>query len=227
MCSSTASDTANRLRKTRKKKSSVVPLFRSGHMSAICARLGSKGKAGVQRGRKTAGCPFFAPRRARQRSLSADGTNPPLRFSETPRPLGANPLTQFAGAAGAGERRSSRTPSGQRKEPPVSRCEPSGRTQFVCPGQPVQRKEPPVRANTLTQFAHPAQPVQRKKSRPDRVNLLRGSGAPIARCSEKECRTRTPVHLRKSNIFTLYTIKAMCYNTGYKSEKTNVGRDRP
>ena len=32
LCSRTVSDTANRLRKTRKKKSSAVPLFRSGHM---------------------------------------------------------------------------------------------------------------------------------------------------------------------------------------------------
>ena len=62
LCSSTVSDTANRLRKTRKKKSSAVPLFRSGHMSAICARL-SKGKAGVQRGRETAGVPSFLPLR--------------------------------------------------------------------------------------------------------------------------------------------------------------------
>ena len=46
MCSSTVSDTANRLRKTRKKKSSVVPPFRSGHMSAICARP-SKGKGEI------------------------------------------------------------------------------------------------------------------------------------------------------------------------------------
>ena len=43
LCSSNVSDTANRLRKTRKKKFSAVPLFRSGHMSAICARP-SKGK---------------------------------------------------------------------------------------------------------------------------------------------------------------------------------------
>ncbi len=62
LCSSNVSDTANRLRKTRKKKSSAVPLFRSGHMSAICARL-SKGKAGVQRGRETAGVPSFLPLR--------------------------------------------------------------------------------------------------------------------------------------------------------------------
>ena len=52
LCSSTVSDTANRLLKktdsegsssVAEKKSSAVPLFRSGHMSAICARL-SKGK---------------------------------------------------------------------------------------------------------------------------------------------------------------------------------------
>ena len=78
MCSSTVSDTANRLRKTRKKKSSAVPLFRSGHMSAICARLGSKGKVGVQRGRKTAGCPSFLPTAVGTASLppSADGESP-------------------------------------------------------------------------------------------------------------------------------------------------------
>ena len=51
MCSSNVSDPANRLRKIRKKKSSAVPLFRSGHMSAICARL-SKGKGRFTRGRK-------------------------------------------------------------------------------------------------------------------------------------------------------------------------------
>ena len=76
MCSSTVSDTANRLRKTRKKKSSAVPLFRSGHMSAICARL-SKGKGRFTRGWKpqvsTLLCARAAsaqcPRRNRRRSL--------------------------------------------------------------------------------------------------------------------------------------------------------------
>ena len=48
LCSRTVSDPANRLRKTRKKKSSAVPLFRSGHMSAICARL-SKGKGEIHK----------------------------------------------------------------------------------------------------------------------------------------------------------------------------------
>ena len=83
LCSRTVSDTANRLRKTRKKKSSAVPPFRSGHMSAICARLSNKGKVGVQRGRKTAGCPsFLPPRRAPRRSRRPQTANPPLRFSE-------------------------------------------------------------------------------------------------------------------------------------------------
>ena len=72
MCSRTVSDPANRLLKrtdsegsssVAEKKSSAVPLFRSGHMSAICAGLGSKGKVGVQRGRETAGVPSFLPRR--------------------------------------------------------------------------------------------------------------------------------------------------------------------
>ena len=41
----------------------------------------------------------------------------------------------------------------------------------------------PSGANPLTQFAHPAQPVQ-KRSRPERVNRLRGSGPPFTLCRE-------------------------------------------
>ncbi len=60
------------------------PLFRSGHMSAICARLGSKGKVGVQRGRETAGVPSFLP--------TAVGTaSSPLRFSENSPPRQGEP----------------------------------------------------------------------------------------------------------------------------------------
>ncbi len=81
-------------------------------MSVICARLGSKGKVGVQRGRKTAGCPSFLPTAAgRGESPRSAERSSPLRFSE-------------------------KLPARQ------------GRTrlrQFVCPGQPVQQKEPPVR----------------------------------------------------------------------------------
>ena len=89
-------------------------------MSAICARLSNKGKVGVQRGRETAGVPSFlpsavgtapSPRRAPRRSRRPQTANPHAEVQrKTPRPSGANTLTQFA-----------------------------------CPGQPVQQKEPPVR----------------------------------------------------------------------------------
>ena len=92
MCSRTLFDPANRLRKTRKKKSSAVPYFRSGHMSAICAGLGSKGKVGVQRGRETAGVPsFLPPRRAPRRSRRPQTANPHAEIQrKTSRPLGTN-----------------------------------------------------------------------------------------------------------------------------------------
>ena len=157
MCSRTVSDPANRLRKTRKKKSSAVPYFRSGRRSPVCARLGSKGKVGVQRGRKTAGCPsFLPPRRAPRRSRRPQTANPPLRFSgklsarqgehacsssrapvsrcrKGAAPLGANPPAAVRAPRSTGAGKGAAT---------------SGRTrlrQFACPGQPVQEKEPPVR----------------------------------------------------------------------------------
>ena len=119
LCSRTLSDPANRLRKTRKKKSSAVPLFRSDHISAICARL-STGKVGVQRGRKTAGCPSFLP--------TAVGTaSPPLRFSENlPARKGRTRLRQFAHLAGSVQKRSR----------PVRA---NTLTQFVCLAHPVPK----------------------------------------------------------------------------------------
>ena len=99
-------------------------------MSVICARLGSKGKVGVQRGRKTAGCPSFLPsRRAPRRSRRPQTANPPAEVQrKTPRPSGANPpaavrVPRSAGAAKGATRQ--------------------GRTrlrQFVCPGQPMQKR---------------------------------------------------------------------------------------
>ena len=106
MCSSNVSDPANRLLKrtdsegsssVAEKKSSAVPLFRSSHMLAICTGLSSKGKAGVQRGRKTAGCPsFLPPRRARQSPALRRAQFPAESQRKTLRPLGTNTLTQFA-----------------------------------------------------------------------------------------------------------------------------------
>ena len=117
LCSSTVSDTANRLLKktdsegsssVAEKKSSAVPLFRSGHMSAICARL-SKGKVGVQRGRKTAGCPSFLPPRRAPQSPALRRAHSPLRFSgKLSARQGRTRLRQFECPAG----------SMQRKEPP-------------------------------------------------------------------------------------------------------------
>ena len=105
-------------------------------MSVICARLGSKGKVGVQRGRKTAGVPSFLPRpRARQppalrrAQLSAEVQR------KTSRPLGANPPVAVRAPRSAGAEKG---------------AAPSGRTrlrQFECPGQPVQKRSRPIRAN--------------------------------------------------------------------------------
>ena len=120
LCSSTVSDPANRLLKrtdsegsssVAEKRSSAVLLFRSGHMSAICARL-SKGTVGVQRGRKTAGCPsFLPPRRAPRRSRRPQTANPPLRFSgKLSARQGRTRLRQFECTAGSVQRK---VPPGQ------------------------------------------------------------------------------------------------------------------
>ena len=111
LCSSTVSDTANRLLKrtdsegsssVAEKKSSVVPLFRSGRRSLVCVRLTNKGKVGVQRGRKTAGCPSsLPPPRARRRSRRPSGANTLTQFEHPGRcrkrscPDRANPPVQF------------------------------------------------------------------------------------------------------------------------------------
>ena len=106
MCSSNVSDTANRLLKrtdsegsssVAEKKSSVVPLFRSGRRSLICARLRNKGKVGVQRGRETAGVPsFLPPRRAPQSPALRRAQLPAEVQRKTLRPERVNTLTLFA-----------------------------------------------------------------------------------------------------------------------------------
>ena len=125
MCSRTVSDPANRFRKTRKKKSSAVPLFRSGHMSAICARLGSKGKVGVQRGRETVGVPSFlptavgtapSPPRARRIPALRRAQLPAEVQQKTPRPSGSNPPAAVRVPRSAGAEKS--CPSGS--NPPAA-----------------------------------------------------------------------------------------------------------
>ena len=129
MCSSTLSVNCEKAEKDTAAVTRLpFPLFRSGHMSAICARLGSKGKVGVQRGRKTAGCPsFLPPRRVPRRSRRPQTANPPLRFSgKLPARKGRTRLRQFAHPGFPVQKRSR----------PVRT---NTLTQFACPAQPVQK----------------------------------------------------------------------------------------
>ena len=66
-------------------------------MSVICAGLTNKGKVGVQRGRKTAGCPSSLPIAVGTASSPPQRRRiPPLRFSEKlSAPLGRTRLRQF------------------------------------------------------------------------------------------------------------------------------------
>ena len=83
MCSRTVSGTAYRFRHGSTLCSPTVekilcrPPYRSGRRSLVCARLSNKGKVGVQRGRKTAGCPSFLPLRRAPHS-------PALRRAQLP-----------------------------------------------------------------------------------------------------------------------------------------------
>ena len=80
--------------------------FRSGRRSLVCARLSNKGKAGVQRGRKTAGCPsFLPPRRAPRIPALRRAQLPRWGSANNPRPLGANTLTRFVHPAGSVQRK--------------------------------------------------------------------------------------------------------------------------
>ena len=59
-------------RNKRNGNPTAVPLFRSYCRSPVCARLGSKGQAGVQKRKKNRRLSFlFAPRRARRRPAEA------------------------------------------------------------------------------------------------------------------------------------------------------------
>ena len=138
MCSSTLFVNCEQVAKDTVEKILCRTQFRSGHMLAICAGLSSKGKVGVQRGRKTAGCPSFLP------TAVGTASSPPRGAARSRRPQTANPPAEV-----------------QRKTP-----RPSGAntlTQFVCPGQPVLEKSAARAGRTrLRQFAYPAGSVQRK-----------------------------------------------------------------
>ena len=132
------------------------PYFRSGHMSAICARL-SKGKGRFTRGWKPQVSTLLCAR-------AASAQLPAEVQRITPRPSGANTLAQ---------------------------C--------VYPAKSVQKRLPPRQSVSLTRLVCSGHPVQ-KRRRPDRVNRLRGSSAPVnqrkimdsCRCSTNTtCRSTT------------------------------------
>ena len=136
-------------------------------MSVICARLGSKGKVGVQRGRKTAGCPSFlptavgtapSPRRAPRRSRRPQTANPPAEVQrKTLRPSGANApaAVRVPRSADAEKEPPVRgEPACGSSRAPLSQCRKGaarqGRTrlrQFACPAQPMQKRSRPSGSN--------------------------------------------------------------------------------
>ena len=145
-------------------------------MSVICARLGNKGKVGVQRGRKTAGCPsFLPPPRVRRIPALRRAQLPAEVQRKTSRPERANPpaavrVPRSAGAAKGAARQ--------------------GRTrlrQFVCPGQPMQKRSRPDRANPPAAVRVPRS-AGAEKEPPVRVEPACGSScAPVSRCSKRSC----------------------------------------
>ena len=144
-------------------------------MSAICARLSNKGKVGVQRGRKTAGCPSFLPppRGAAPFPPSADGESPPLNLSEKhPARQGRTRLRQFVCPGQPVQKRS--RPSGA--NPPAAVC---------VPRSAGAEKEPPVRDEPACGSSRA--PVSRcsKRSRPDRANPPAAVRVPRSACAEK------------------------------------------
>ena len=157
MCSRTLSDPANRLRKTRKKKSSAVPYFRSGRRSLIFARLSNKGKVGVQRGRETAGVPSFLP------TAVGTASSPPRGAARSRRPQTANPPLRF----------SEKLPARQ------------GRTrlrQFECPAQSVQKRSRPIRGEHASGSSCTPLSRCRKGAAPSGRTRSRSSSTPLSRC---------------------------------------------
>ena len=142
MCSSTVADPANMSRQGSTLCSPAVEKilcrspFRSGHMSASCARLSQK-EVGVKRVETLVST--LLPRRGARRIPALRRAQLPAESQrKTLRPLGANTLTQFA-----------------RPGQPVQekRAAPLGAntlTQFAHPGFPVQEKGEDAKSNGET-----------------------------------------------------------------------------
>ena len=130
LCSSNVSDTANRLRNGRNGNPTAVPHFRSGRRSPIFAGLTNKGKVGVQRGRKTAGCPSsLPPPRGAARSRRSGGESPAEVQRKTSRPERANPPAAVRAPRSAG---AEKEPHRQAEPACGSSCAPVRRCRKRC-----------------------------------------------------------------------------------------------
>ena len=128
----------------RKKKSSAVPPFRSGHMSAICARPFPK-EVGVKRVETLVST--LLPRRGARR-IPAESQR------KTPRPLGANTPTAVRVPRSAGAEKG---------------CRPEGAnplTQFAPPRTAGAEKEPPGKGEPPVRFRSPVHPMPRNEKTP-------------------------------------------------------------
>ena len=79
-----------------------------------------------------------------------------------------------------------------------------GRTrlrQFACPGQPVQKRSRPERANPPAAVRVPRSAGAEKSCRPERANRLRGSSAPEGRCRKQKNSTLFRVLLRITHAY--------------------------
>ena len=93
MCSSNVSDTANRLRKTRKKKSSAVLLFLLTQSTICTQALKRKGRSSKRKGNH--GCPFlFAP--AASAAVPAASAAAPAASAAVPAASAAAPAASAA-----------------------------------------------------------------------------------------------------------------------------------
>ncbi len=129
LCSSNVSDTANMLRKIRKKKSSAVPLFsKRSHVGNLRQTLQGKGE--IHKRVETVGVyPLVRPRgvsalprRGARHVPAAVAANPPAEVQrKTLRPSGTNTLTQFAHPAQPVQRKRCRP---ERGEPAHAVCVP-------------------------------------------------------------------------------------------------------
>ena len=161
-------------------------------MSVICARLRSKGKVGVQRGRETAGVPSFLPPAAGAATSRRPQTaNPPAEVQrKTPRPSGANPPAAVRAPRSAGAEKA---------------ADRQGRTrlrQFARPAQPVLKKLPPVRGEHADAVRAPRLSGAEKEppvrgEHADAVRVPRSAGAENPGSPEKifppEKAAKTPI----------------------------------